>query len=273
VEALPPQDVPASATVARVTGSGPGVAPSIRVEPGALSDHGQNAYMKDYVTFADVYWKLNWMRKELLRGSVPYNLLPEIEKARRELHSTPHDGNYIRAAEALDCMRKGLEHAACLQTLQAAHIDEARVPWDLGSIEVRQAVLAMTTPLPTTAPTPSTRSHTTLLDDDLRPHPELDASMPTPTPNAAAVQLALDYAERYHVSPREMIGREWERAIRLTNRLRDQLHLQNRPQNDDGDSTDVHLAVAAAALNINPLNLPAGAGQAGVAPDEVPTHF
>jgi hypothetical protein len=231
-----------------------------------------------YVDFCDIYWKLNWMRKALLGGSVPYNMQDEIEKMFKKLKNLRHDGNYTVAYEALARMQKGLEHLACLRTMHAAQINDLEVPWEAGTAAVQQyfdrnpteADAEVSLNLPT---------HTHAIGDDDDDNVAIGHPLPSATdlaPNTAASaarnqakSMVLDYVTRYRFSPRTLMQREWEAAIHKTNRLRDNLALRNREQNNDGDSTNVDLAVTIGAGDYGNIHVPENAGQGSGAPAEV----
>jgi hypothetical protein len=232
---------------------------------------------RHYIEIADIYWKLNWMRRELLRGTVPYNMLEELDKATRRLKHLPHDVNYPLVEEALGRMHKGLEHLACQRILRAAQIDDTRVPWEIGVEDVKEYLdKSVTTTTPTvTQPLPLEHHPTGEEGEDAPTFGKVQMATPAPAQApSVAVRLALDYETRYHTSPRNMMLREWETAIRQTNRLRDGLGLAHRETNNDGDATDVSGAVSnAAAGDFDFAQLPLDAGQSGVAPDPFVPHF
>ncbi len=228
--------------------------------------------MKYYTTICDVYWKLNWIRKELLHGTVPYNMEDEIRRSRKKLETITHDGNYDLAAEAFDRLEKGLEHLACLRTLRTAHIDDRRVPWETDLTAVQEYLDQQGSNAAQVAPLKSAFSHAGNDEDEessgLTSRPRFAEAGPVGARTPAA-NLVLDYETRYHTSPRLLIKREWETAIRKTNRLRDNLYLQNREQNNDGDGTDVSTAVSLAADDPDAIHMPPDAGKSTVAPAEV----
>jgi hypothetical protein len=230
-----------------------------------------------YRDFADIYWKLNWMRKALRQGLVPYNMQDEIEKMFKVLKTLPRDGNYEAADEALQRMQKGLEHMACLRILHAAQINDLDVPWSAGLTAVQEYFERIHL-LPETqavAVLPM-HPHDTDSDDDQEGGHSLHVlAMADSTSSGAtavqrqAVDLAISYVTRYQAGPRTMMQREWETAIRRTNKLRNNLHAENRPQNNDGDSYDVAIAVNMAAGDSGAIHAPIGAGIGSQAPLEV----
>lgn len=255
--------------------------------PGSTS----NAYLPSYVTYAGIYWKLNWMRKELLGGRTPANMLDVLREEKRRLsHVEVKDGNYVLADEALARFMAGLQHLACYEKLQSAGIDVARAPWTGTVLGMQRYLkggadtLAVSPPpdllqsdmdMPATSQPPAASSGA----GGGQPEPAgastaevltgTRSTGPAPAtlhPNAAS--LALSYATRYQASPLTMMRREWEQAIRETNRLRDQLHLQGRPENNDGDRTDVSAAVSEAAFMASTIPTPP-VPMSGAAPDEV----
>jgi hypothetical protein len=237
---------------------------------------------KYYTGISEIYWKLNWMRRELLRGSIPYNMLDEIGTTRKSLQQMTHDGNYNLAIEALDRMEKGLEHLACLQILSHAQIDDLRVPWEAGVFAVQQQLdtqrgATETPPIP--MPT-KRRGYSEDTDDEDGGNTRVPALNTLPDETSGeispqrrlAIDLALDYERQYQNSPRTMMQREWETAITRTNRLRDNLFLANRAENKDGDSTDVSRAVSLGAADYT-IHVPQDAGQGGVAPAPIAIRY
>ncbi|MGL1423610.1 hypothetical protein ACSTJ1_00265, partial [Vibrio parahaemolyticus] len=63
--------------------------------PGERSD-------TDYIRKADVYWKLNWARKQVLSGSIPPQFASSLARIRKLLEPAVQDANYNLAQKALD---------------------------------------------------------------------------------------------------------------------------------------------------------------------------
>jgi len=228
--------------------------------------------MSYYTAICDVYWKLNWIRKELRQGTVPYNMLDEIHKNRVTLERVTRCGNYDLAAEAMDRLENGLAHLACLRTMRAAHIDVRHMPWEADQQSAKELLdLDHRADVPASALRLSHRS--TGEDDDDEPIMSVTRPIvgePTSDPaHSLAVSLTLDYQNRYHRSPQQLMQEEWESAIRKINRLRDNLALQNREQNSDGDGADVSIAVTRAMDGGDIIHVPVDAGRSGRAPSMV----
>lgn len=190
----------------------------------------------DYTIKADVYWKLNWVRLELLDGPLPPNLSIAIARTRRELDTAQRDQNYQLAADALRHLDSGLKHLRSYLATEGTADAASDVPWSSGVLgvtrfEVENRLIPGERP-PARSDGPAWPSDD-LLDGANAPRLPAPESEPTGKLHAAAV--ALEYARRYRASPESMMRSEWEAAIRDIDRLRDSLGLAGRRENADGD--------------------------------------
>ena len=192
----------------------------------------------DYVDKADVYWKLNWLRKHLGDARLPDDFEKAIKICREIMTTAQHDANYRLADDALTHLEAGLKHYRAAQILRASNTDTILVPWS-GGIEAVQrsidrGVLGFGEKIA------AARSYSS---DDSDASSARRESTPPAAPLTPAQQkimdLVLDYARRYHASPEAMRRSEWGLAAPKINRLRDELGLMNRPENreDNYDST------------------------------------
>lgn len=208
----------------------------------ATSSAGDGA---DYEDKCDVYWKLNWIRKEILAGRAPYNLGDVIKKTRQELSQTRPDGNLDLAAEAMDHLEKGLMHLAADQDIQAAHITRSSIPWSVGPAGMRRFI-------ETTIPGAKANSGVSGRrgsagfddDDDFTPASSGSLHQPIDWQQQQAITVMENYASHRHASPESLMRSEFRTAIQKTNRLRDNLHLEHRKENDDGDATEVGAGIS-----------------------------
>jgi hypothetical protein len=207
--------------------------------------------MQDYVYKSDAYWKLNGVRKSLLSGIVPPHMMTGLEDARRSLQRTTPDGNFDMAIDAINHLERGLIHMQTDQALQASGVDVQMAPWSLGSTAIRR--FADRNLLGHRMPAGAAS------DSDVPDSPE-DSADSSSSPSApftpvaspakrAAAELMKKYAAAYSQAPEIMMCREFSKAIVDTNRLRDNLHLANRPENSDGDRSDVDPTLSRAGIN------------------------
>jgi hypothetical protein len=190
----------------------------------------------DYIDKADVYWKLNWIRKQVLSGEVPEDLDKRLAKVREQLETTVQDNNYRLAEEAITRYENGFEHLRADQVLQRAGVPTTIVPWRSGEAAVRKFIdnnglgfggqkRKTTTQLGDS----EDEDRPSLLRRSRRYRSRLSADQ------EEVIDLILRYTREYHAAPGELMKREWEEAIRVTNKLRDELGLMNRTPNQDGD--------------------------------------
>jgi hypothetical protein len=206
----------------------------------------------DYIDKADVYWKLNWIRKQLLAGLLPSNLEEAIEKTRRQLLTTKLDKNYQIADEAVTQLEKGSEHLRAHRKLQAASVPLSLIPWSAG----RNAVERFLDDghLGFGGKDRSRESNRRDEDEDeestirrvWRSHQAATATTLTAR-QQEALTIIREYAERHRVAPEEMMKRAWRRAIEKINELRDELGLMDRAENRDGDSAYIPTSIDAAS--------------------------
>lgn len=203
----------------------------------------------DYIDKADVYWKLNWIRKELQSGNLPSNLKEAVAKTRKGLMTLVPDRNRTTAEDAVAAMEEGVQHQEADKALKAAGLNPLLIPFAAG----REAVARYFDRDKKTAPVDSDKYKPRamgLLSLDLRdnrlpvaaisrrPSPgSLTSSLSSDLKSAQAI--AISYAERYHASPEEMMRRAWRAAIEKTNKLRDDLGLMNRAPNSDRNDVEI----------------------------------
>lgn len=189
---------------------------------------------EDYRNKCDIYWHLNWLRKELLRGVLPYDLPHMVKMSRQQMETARHDSNYRLADAALSSLEEALQNLTDQRTLRALGVETRDVPWSSGADSVQRYFQSQQSGLGVVSGV-TPRRHT-LIDEDDSFHADAssDASSPVASPSPA-LTLALAYATRYHASPAERARQNLEEMIRTSNRLRDELGLRNRKENNDGD--------------------------------------
>lgn len=188
----------------------------------------------DYTDKADIYWKLNWIRRELVAGRIPRVLEEAIPKLREQLRNTREDGNRDLAEEAVDHLEKGLKHYMAKQALQQGGVSNVLVPFSMGRDGVERFIADNGLGFGGKSMKMSQRGE----DDDLtRPTADTDSDASLTAAQQKAITLLLDYAETYHASPEQMMQKEWKLAIEKTNELRNNLALKNRKENRDADDT------------------------------------
>ena len=209
----------------------------------------------DYVDKADVYWKLNWIRKELLSGSLPENLEQAIEKTRKQLKTTEKDKNYVIANTAITHLEKGVEHSKAMQLLKSAQISTLIVPWRSSKESIQRFIESGGLGFGKQSKSYHTRSSGFDEDDLSSNSHKKNADVPLlTTTQKLIIETVLLYAEKYHASPQEVMSREWQQAIERINYLRDELGLMKRETNKDGDNSNIPTDVTGAKSQ-NPRDL------------------
>lgn len=215
---------------------------------GVTTAGGKELKLNYYSGYAHVYWRLNWIRKTILSGNLPYDFARSVKITRQELEELTRtirrDGNYTVADEALTHLEKGLEHLSANQALEQASALTYSAPWSGGrsmmESYIEQGNLGFGGKSLEQKTYRASRDYDAE-DEDYRPRRTASQPLTTATALTAAQQravtIALEYAGRYHASPEEKMRSEWKQAIEKINKLRDQLWLMNRPENSDGDST------------------------------------
>ena len=223
-------------------------------DPNGLSDSGEKA--GSWVGALDIYWKLNWIRQELLQGNVPRTLPDVVARQRRHItrilhepkHLDPDPGHYIPegvtipdmlalADSALNTLDAGLEHLQQQNRLEAAGIRSLSVAWNASEVEITQQ-FARQGLIKTERPVTGGRHDDE--DGSSTPVPRLHTRSTMPaTRQEEAVALALKYARTYHASPEEMARREFEKTLRAIVRMRDLLHYEFHKPSVPGSSTMV----------------------------------
>lgn len=197
----------------------------------------------------DIYWKLNWIRKELLDSNVPNNLGKVVVRTRKHcqrIHKDFSDRSIDKfldiANEALDHLDKGLDHMATTRLLTRANISWRSLPWSASENEV-QRWLENQGALPSSqVSASSSRSDSEDEDGSTRnrfvPKHVTSSSISrfVGSDTRKGAMLALDYAHQYHHSPLDEARKEFEAALRDILRLRDKMELQYARPSVPGDS-------------------------------------
>ncbi len=274
--------------------------PSVRVSDaayasgaagGSLAGSSIHTPDEDYIDLADVYWKLNWLRKQLVDGKVPLNLAEALGKTRKALTLvTRRDENYHTAEQAIQALEEGAQHLRADQTLRDAHVSRYGVPWGAGREAVQNYLERSGLAGPAgSSLTPARRpSHDDDSDDATasRAHALVETPPTLTAVQQTALTTALTYEEQYHASPEQMMRRAWRQALTLTNALRDALQkhpsAERHPgvKNPDVDTGDGQSEVApgigetapdlqgvSGAVPIKSFVPPAPGGSAGLPPE------
>ena len=183
----------------------------------------------DYIDKADVYWKLNWLRRHLGDSQLPDDFEKAMKLCRETMTTAEHDTNYRLADDALTHLEAGLKHYRAAQVLKTANTDTILIPWSGGVEAVQRAidrgVLGFGEKTVTATRLVSPDEDDSTLRRVAAPAASLSSAQ------QKIVDLILDYARRYHAAPDAMRHSEWELAVTKINRLRDELGLMNRPEN------------------------------------------
>ncbi len=197
----------------------------------------------DYIDKASVYWKLNWIRKQLQSGTLPSNLKEAVKKTRNLLDTVVRDRNFTTADEAVTALEEGIEHLDAQNVLKLGNVDVQLVPWGAGRDAVTRYFDKEKGSRPDsnkfirrTSGTLSVDSTNALL---LSRYSRLGRHTTLVPGVKEAQSLAVSYARKYGASPEEMMRHSWSKAIEKTNKLRDDLGLMHRADNSDRDDVSV----------------------------------
>ncbi len=238
-------------------------------DPNGLSDSGEKA--GSWVGTLDIYWKLNWIRQELMMGNVPRVLPDVIAHQRRHIvrirregkHLAPDPGHYIPAGvtieEVLDYadnafkqLEDGLKHLEQENLLEASGIRALSVPWSASEAEITKQFqlqgLIKTEHATATADKEDEEGSSITVR---RLHTPRSAPL---TRQEEAVDLALKYARTYHASPEDVARRNFEAALRNIVNLRDLLHYQFHKPSVEGSSTMIPGLLHQEAGTLPPAN-------------------
>lgn len=210
----------------------------------------------DYVEKADLYWSLNWIRKQLLMGSLPHDLPAMIAKLKKSALKTAPDKNYQVTMDAITYLESGLQHLKAIQALMAVQVEPAMLPWSSGETGLKQYIEENRLGFGgKTFEVVRRRQHTAISSSAIpmtkAKRESRDSGMLSPE-QQRAIGIILEYGRRYRANPEELMQREWKQAIQKINDLRDNLGLMNRAENRDGDSTFVPPNIAKSVMGAGP---------------------
>ena len=220
------------------------------VERVYIDDTGHKVPKSYYIMYCDIYYRMNWIRQELKKGSVPPDFGRKLANVRRELKEgtagIARDGNYRVADEAITYLETGWKHYQAAEALVAAGAQTSSAPWSVGALAMQQfienggfgfgAKLLANASL-NAAPAGGTQSAL-----DAASAGALDTGTTTGLSGRQerAIAVAIRYARDFHKSPRECAVSEWAMAVEKINKLRDQLWLMNKSNtHDSGSLVDV----------------------------------
>lgn len=226
---------------------------------------GQKVGRDYYTSYCHVYWRLNYLRLLITKGSLPHDfaqIVADIRKELDELTSTiTRDGNYTVADDAMKKYEGGLIHLAAHRDLLSSGANLTSAPWSLGKTAMQDyidnglfGIGAKTNESIYTIPKQYDDDedvyNSTINANQNKPKQQLSAQ------EKRAIGFALAYADKYQRPPRDMMKKDWKDAIIFTNKLRDQLWMMNRTGNTDG----------AEQISVNPENV-------SLNPEEVLTNI
>ncbi len=215
--------------------------------PGSVPDIRQKDTRDPVLTAADypdkctLYWKLNWIRHELLKGTLPYDreMLTDL---RYQLDLTARDANYTLIEKTLKSLDLSLTYFDDARTLRVAGVDTASLPWKNGAEIVRQSLKPVVS---TDTPIDRKPGYSSQADEDEdtgappAAAPSTAGDSPISTVSPHNLRMIQDYARRQHASPQQMLQRELSAALVDIVALRDSLQLKDRDSTPDTDETTV----------------------------------
>lgn len=170
---------------------------------------------QDFIVKSDVYWKLNWLLKQIEDGRFPMDFEESLEKTRTELALTFNDSIYALAADALESLVEGWQHRKAEETLENAGVSRYVVPWSAGMLAVESFIDEGR--LGFGAKPPEQRFgfvNRNARDLSTSTSPE---SLDTLTQDQRQViEIVRDYTIKYKESPTEKKQKAWQRATKKT---------------------------------------------------------
>ena len=184
----------------------------------------------DYIDKADVYWKLNWLRKHFGDQILPNDFEKAIKIAREILTTAQRDANYQITDEALTRVENGLKHYRAAQILKQGGISGSLIPWSAGADAVQRSIDNGALGFGEKSVAAVRVSSRSGADDATRRDATPTTFILSPA-QQKILDTVLDYARRYRASPDAMRQREWNAALVKINKLRDELGLKGRDEN------------------------------------------
>lgn len=223
--------------------------------PNVVNEAGERT--TSWTSVYDIYWKLNWARKELLSGNVPKDLPEVVVRARKHSDRIAHEGLHIPrdkalklsetltveqclepANAALQYLDMGLAHMEACRVLETASIPWRTLPWSANVTDMQRALERMNA-LPAAKKTFSGFKSMSS-DDETSSRPVVryvPSSAFISTEKQAGAALILRYAAKYHASPEQCAHKEFERALQEILKMREFLDLRYKSPSVPGDTT------------------------------------
>ena len=191
----------------------------------------------------DVYWKLNWARKELLTSHVPSDLAEVIISTRKHCKRLANefpklegmDERLAPANSALDHLESGLQQMNDLAALDEAGLQWRAMPWGMGVDEMHRYLERMGLVGPTAKASFSV-STPLIENDDAGSAAKPDATRPYVTSRQRdAIALVLRGERENHASPEELARSQFQTGLRDIIHLRELCRLTYHPSSVQGD--------------------------------------
>lgn len=181
----------------------------------------------------DIYWKLNWVRKELLSSNVPKDLRVVVARTRRHslrIRKSFSDRSVTKYLDivdsSLDALDAGMDQMVFCNQMTRANIAWRTLPWN-ATENLIQRELVLQGLMPQTNDRSSSSFYNKKDDDDsVRPNPYNSIGKTgavISTDRRAIAQSILEYAHKHHVSPEEGARTEFEKALKDVVRLRNKI--------------------------------------------------
>ncbi len=203
---------------------------------------GVTSTTADFMEKADVFWKLNWMKKQIHATHIPEDFEQSVQKTQMELEKTFHDRNYQLAHEALEFITEWIAHQKAEEKLRRNNITLSTIPWASGRDAVQRHIesgrLGFGGKPFVSAETRSENEDTSLASAG---HPLSVEATLTPA-QQEIVDLILMYTTTYHASPPELrrrAGLKFEQSVEaLLKNLRKHPAAADHPGLDSPEAAD-----------------------------------
>lgn len=191
----------------------------------------------------DVYWKLNWARKELLIGNVSHDLATVITSTRKHCKRLANEFPKLEgmderlevANSALDHLDSGLQQMNKLAMLEESGLQWRDMPWGSGVDEMHRYLERMGLVGPMAKA--SSMSTPLIENEDPGAMVKPDDARPYVTSRQRdAIALALRCEREYHSSPEELARAQFQTGMRDIIRLRDLCALTYHAASVPGDT-------------------------------------
>lgn len=160
---------------------------------------------RDYERKCDIYWKLNWVKKQIDAGRVPSELPNALRDIAMETKPTDSDDKKPLIGTILQDLQSGLDAHRAGDALRQHGVDPSSVAWGIGRISLESKLSGVP-----------------------------GSAVPASGMSKDARQQILSYEEQFHASPISVKRESFGRASHNIERLGNMLGMLGREENTPG---------------------------------------